>query len=277
MLYRSVTRLTCSMRNRRHAKLGRMRVSARCFAITGLAYVPPWSVNSGFVVGGETTLVIDTGASALSAATIHGYASAVRPGNRIAVLNTEKHFDHVGGNGYFREQGAEIHGHAAIARTLEELEQERAEFNAAISNSARRAWHEEAAFYHGTTLANPNLPIAGDTTLDLGGCAVEILLTPGHTPTNVSAWLPEDSVLYCGDCLTSRYIPNLDCGSAAEWRQWLKSLDRVERLGARAIVPGHGPVARGDEVPRMIDAVRRELEAGIAAGFSRTSAGGASA
>ena len=98
-----------------------MRISGRCFAVTGLAYVPPWSVNSGFVAGDGTTLVIDTGATALSAAAIHGYASAVKPGNRIAVFNTEKHFDHIGGNGFFRERGAEIHGHELISRTEEEF------------------------------------------------------------------------------------------------------------------------------------------------------------
>jgi hypothetical protein len=47
-----------------------MRLSDRCFAVTGLAYVPPWSVNSGFVAGEQITLVIDTGANALAAATI---------------------------------------------------------------------------------------------------------------------------------------------------------------------------------------------------------------
>ncbi len=247
-----------------------MRVSNRCYAITGLAYVPPWPVNAGFIVGEQTTLVVDTGASALSAATIHGYASAVAPANRIAVLNTEKHFDHVGGNSYFRDRGAEIHGHALIARTPEEFEQERAEYNAHIASSARRRWQEGEVFYRGTTLANPARAIHSDTTLDLGKCTVEVLLTPGHTPTNVSAWVPEDGVLFCGDCLSNGYIPNLDFGSRAHWRQWLESLKRIEKLHPRVIVPGHGPVAMEGEAPLLIDAVRGELELAIAKGFSRT-------
>ena len=44
-----------------------MRLSPRCFAVTGLAYIPPWSVNAGFVAGEHTTLVVDTGANALAA------------------------------------------------------------------------------------------------------------------------------------------------------------------------------------------------------------------
>ena len=233
--------------------------------------MPPWPVNAGIVAGRDTTLVVDTGASSHSAATIHGYACAVAPGNRIAVLNTEQHFDHVGGNSYFLERGAEIHGHALISRTAEEFAEERSEYNAAITNPVRRAWNEGEVFYRATTVANPTRPVVSDTALDLGDCSVQVFLTPGHTPTNISAWVPGEGVLYCGDCLANGYVANLDFGNVAEWRQWLKSLDRIERLHPRAIVPGHGPVALDDEVPRLIRTVRRELEQAIASGVSRTS------
>lgn len=248
-----------------------MQVSPRCFAITGLAYVPPWSVNSGFIAGEHTTLVIDTGANALAAATIHGYASAVRPFNRIAVLNTEKHFDHIGGNSYFRDRNAEIHGHVLIGRTAEEFQEERAEFRSAIANAARRASGEEDVFYHDTVRVNPDKQIEQDTFVELGDCPVQILLTPGHTPTNVSAWVPGDRILYCGDCVVTRYLPNLDCGTTPDWRQWLESLERIETLNPLAIVCGHGPVAQGNDVRRAIDAVRFQLKRAIATGRTPTS------
>ena len=187
-----------------------MRLSDRCFAVTGLAYLPPWSVNAGFAVGQHTTLIADTGANALAAATIYGYASAVRPENRVLVIDTERHFDHIGGNGYFRDRGIDIFGHPSIARTEDEFRGEIAEFNAAIPDSARRGFGEAAVFYHATVLTNPNRPLTADTTLDLGDCPVEILLTPGHTPSNLSAYIPGDGVLFCGDCLINGYVPNLD-------------------------------------------------------------------
>jgi len=247
-----------------------MRISGRCFAVTGLAYVPPWSVNSGFVAGDGTTLVIDTGATALSAAAIHGYASAVKPGNRIAVFNTEKHFDHIGGNGFFRERAAEIHGHPFIVRTDEEFAQELGDFNAAIPNRWRRELREENAFYAGTTLANPDRPVRGGDTLELGRCVVEVVSTPGHTPTNLSAWVPEDQVLFCGDCLVNRYVANLDSGGMKDWMEWLNSLERIEKLKPKAIVPGHGPVALEDEVSRLIETVRGEIQRALATGVTRT-------
>jgi glyoxylase-like metal-dependent hydrolase (beta-lactamase superfamily II) len=248
-----------------------VQVSPRCFAVTGLGYVPPWCVNAGFVVGQHTTLVVDTGANALAAATIYGYATIARPGNRLAVIDTERHFDHIGGNGYFRELGAEIYGHAGIERTDGEFLSEIAEFNRQISDPARRARGEAEVYYRGTSLANPNRPIREDMTIELGDCAVEVLLTPGHTPTNVSVYVPQDCVLFCGDCLVNGYLPNLDCGTPVDWQEWLVSLDRIELLAPSVVVPGHGPVALGDDVSRLIETVRGELERSIATGLSPTS------
>jgi len=243
-----------------------MQLSSHCWALTGLAYLPPWELNAGFIVGDRTTLVVDTAASALAAATIHGYASLARPGNRLLVINTERHFDHIGGNAYFRERGAEILGHPACVRTEEEFQAELAEFNAAIVDPLRRAHGEAEVFYRGTSLEFPSRFITEDTALDLGGLEVRVLLTPGHTPANLAVYLPSEAVVYSGDCLVNGYMPNLACGAAPEWRQWLDSLARVEMLAPEMVVPGHGPVARAAEVPEMIERVRSVLKEALRAG-----------
>jgi glyoxylase-like metal-dependent hydrolase (beta-lactamase superfamily II) len=247
-----------------------MRLSNRCYAVTGLGYSAPWCVNAGFVVGDNLTLVIDTGGNALAAQTVYGYACAARPANQLRIVNTEKQFDHIGGNGFFREHGIDVWGHAGVMRTADEFEAEIAEFNDSIPNQARRARGEARAFFHGTHLTNPNRQIHSDTRFDLGGCTVEILLTPGHTATNLSVWVPEDGVLFTGDCLINEYLPNLDAGTVADWQVWLESLKRIESLKPAFVVAGHGPVARGDEIPVIVDTVRRVLTESIARGYSPT-------
>jgi glyoxylase-like metal-dependent hydrolase (beta-lactamase superfamily II) len=247
-----------------------MRLSPRCYAVTGLAYSPPWCVNAGFIAGDTQTLVVDTGGNALAGQTVHGYATAARPGNHLRVLNTEKHFDHIGGNSFFCAQGIDIWGHHALARTSGEFQAEIAEFNDAIPNPQRRAAGEAAAFFHGTQLTNPNHALEGDTHWDLGNCAVEILLTPGHTATNISVWVPGDGVLYTGDCLIAEYLPNLDAGTPADWQIWLASIDRLDALKPAIVVMGHGPVARGAQVATVIDRVRRVVSESIARGHSPT-------
>jgi cyclase len=248
-----------------------MRLTDHCYAVTGLGYSSPWCVNAGFIAGDEMTLVVDTGGNTLAAQSIHGYACAARPGNKLRVINTEKHFDHIGGNGYFRELEIEVWGHAEIARTSDEFQAEIAEFNDAIADPERRARNEARAFFHKTHLTNPNCPIHSETTFDLGGLRGEILLTPGHTATNLSVWVPRDGVLFTGDCVVREYLPNLDAGTIADWQLWLESLDRIERLKPGFIVGGHGPVSRGDEIPATLDAMRKVLRESIARGCSPTS------
>jgi glyoxylase-like metal-dependent hydrolase (beta-lactamase superfamily II) len=249
-----------------------MRISGYCYAVTGLGYSSPWCVNAGFIVGDETTLVVDTGSNAYAGATIYGYATAAKPGNRIEVVNTERHFDHIGGNGVFHKYGIEIRAHAGVKRTAEEFRAELAEFNEVIPNHARRAAHEEEAFFHGTELTNPSRAVEDGQQFDLGGgCSAKIVFTPGHTSTNLSVWIPDERVLFCGDCLISEYLPNLDAGSVDDWRIWIESLDRVEGLSPEVVVAGHGPVIRGAaDVKEMIGGVRRVLTESIARGHSPT-------
>ena len=106
--------------------------------------------------------------------------------------------------------------------------------------------------------------------LDLGGLKAEILLTPGHTRTNLSVWVPQDRVLFTGDCVVREYLPNLDAGGSEEWKLWLDSLDRIEGLKPEFIVGGHGPVSRGNEIPVAIEAMRKVLRGAIAIGVSPT-------
>jgi glyoxylase-like metal-dependent hydrolase (beta-lactamase superfamily II) len=247
-----------------------MRLSARCFAVTGLAYSAPWYVNAGFIVGDRTTLVVDTGGSAAAGATVHGYAASVRPSNGLRVVNTEKHFDHIGGNTVFRSHGIDVWGHPGIARTAEEFRSEIAEFNDAIPNPVRRQAGEAQCFFAGTRLTNPECPISADTEWDLGGLTVSILLTPGHTPTNLSVWVPSERVLYTGDCLIRSYTPNLEAGGPEDWKQWLASLDRLEPLAPRAIVCGHGQPTLDDEIPAIFSEVRRVLHEAIRTGLPPT-------
>jgi glyoxylase-like metal-dependent hydrolase (beta-lactamase superfamily II) len=248
-----------------------MRLSNHCYAVTGLGYASPWSVNAGFITGNSITLVVDTGGNTSAAQTIHGYASTAMPENKLQVINTEKHFDHIGGNGFFRSLEIDVWGHAKLARTPAEFQSEIAEFNAAIPDPVRREHHEARVFFHQTDLTLPNCRIHSDTTFDLGGLSVEILLTPGHTPTNLSVWVPDDGVLYAGDCLIREYLPNLDAGGPAEWQQWLESLDRIEEIKPNVVVGGHGPVSRGDELPEAFELMRKILRESIQRGFSPTS------
>ena len=57
------------------------------------------------------------------------------------------------------------------------------------------------------------------------------------------AWLPRQSVLFCGDLVFNGGTPFLLMGSVAGCVEVLERV--VLALGARTVVPGHGPVFEG--------------------------------
>jgi glyoxylase-like metal-dependent hydrolase (beta-lactamase superfamily II) len=241
-----------------------MKITGNCFAVLGLGYYPPWTVNSGFITGRETTLIIDSGPNYLSAQTIFGYSTTAAPGNRLKLVNTEKHLDHIGGNCFFAQKGIEICGHKEIARNNSDLSDEKKDFNRAILSSVRRDAHEEAIFYENTTIVNPSIALKDGSIFELGeGVEAMVLFTPGHTPTNISIFIPEDGVVYCGDLLLNRYLPNLNAGEKEDWKLWLISLDKIMSLHPEFIVPGHGDVINGSAIISEIERVRRVLEKAI--------------
>lgn len=245
-----------------------MQISSHCFAVTGLGYIPPWSVNAGFVVGETTTLIVDFGGNLLVAQTIYGYARAVRPDNLMLAVNTEKHFDHVDGNKFFRSLGIDVYAHTENLRTAEEFEAEITEFNGSIPDSLRRQRQEARAFFHRTEVAAPNRTIHEETTFNLGGLMAEALLTPGHTHTNLSIWIPQERVLFSGDCVVNQYRPNLEAGNIEDWHQWLASLDRIESLHPAFVLGGHGCLCGAVELPAVIDLIRSDLREAIQRGMS---------
>lgn len=247
-----------------------MKISRHCYAITGLAFVPPWTVNAGFIAGAVATLVVDTGATMQAARTIYGYALAARPNNRLLVINTERHLDHVGGNCLFRDLGCDIYGHPGILRHEEELAGAIAELNECIPAQVRRQHEEARVFYASTHIVNPNRTVVGKRLFDLGSFSVQVLFTPGHTTTNISVFVPTDSVLYCGDCLVSGYLPNLEEGTPEDWQTWLQSLACIEALQPEIVVPGHGEVLRGAEIAAEIQHTRQFLEQALITGRAPT-------
>lgn len=236
-----------------------MRVSPHAHAVTGLGFIPPWSVNAGFIVGAERTLVVDTGPTAAAAATILGYARAVRPSNSLLAVNTERHTDHMLGNGVFRANGMDVYGHPSIRRTAADLAAEIEELNRCIPQPSRRKAGEAAEFFRGTTVQNPNRSVETETILDLGGVEARLIPTPGHTASNLSVFCAVDVVLFSGDCVVTGYAPNLD-DPTMDRQAWLESLDLLSGLKPSVLVPGHGEVLTGDAVREGIDRMKREID-----------------
>lgn len=87
----------------------------------------------------------------------------------------------------------------------------------------------------------------GDT-LELGDYTGEVVHTPGHTRGSICIYLPRENILFSGDHVLRHISPNafvmLESDSALPRRlsqiEYFNSLDKLERLNADIIWPGHG-------------------------------------
>jgi glyoxylase-like metal-dependent hydrolase (beta-lactamase superfamily II) len=240
-----------------------MKITDNCYAVLGLGYFLPWMVNSGFVIGSNKTLVIDSGPNYLAAQTIYGYAKNIRPENEIIVVNTEKHFDHFLGNSFFKEMGVSIYGHKNVFRSEEEFEEEKKYFNENIENVVRKAAKEENVFFQKTIIVNPDHTLEDNQIFDLGGIEAKVIFTPGHTVSNISIYIPQEKVLYCGDLIVNGYIPNLESAKKEDWVVWLNSLELISSFEINYIIPGHGDVLKNNEVNKGIIRIKKLLDKAV--------------
>jgi glyoxylase-like metal-dependent hydrolase (beta-lactamase superfamily II) len=80
--------------------------------------------------------------------------------------------------------------------------------------------------------------------LNVGGCEIEVIGTPGHTADSVSLYLRADQAVLTGDTVLGRGTTVI--GTDGSLTDYLGSLDRLRALAKaadlRALLPGHGPL-----------------------------------
>ena len=74
-----------------------------------------------------------------------------------------------------------------------------------------------------------------------GDLRVVAVHTPGHTSDHVAFHLPTEGALFAGDAVLGRGTSFIDPPDG-DLAQYLRTLRRMQELGARTIYPGHGPV-----------------------------------
>jgi glyoxylase-like metal-dependent hydrolase (beta-lactamase superfamily II) len=190
------------------------------------------NANIGLVVTPAGAVLIDSGASYASAKAIHEAVKRITPQPVRWVINTGGQDHRWLGNGYFKEQGAEVIAHAAAAADMR--------VRSGDQLAALRPFLGDKL--QGTAPVYPaRLVDTNDLRLELGGRTVELLHRGGgHTPGDMMVWLPDVKVLFSGDIV---YVDRLLAViPVSNTRQWLVAFAEVEKLNPTRIVPGHGHV-----------------------------------
>jgi cyclase len=119
----------------------------------------------------------------------------------------------------------------------------------------------------------PTESFSGAHELRVGDRRVELIeLGPAHTLGDTIAHVPDAGVVFTGDLLFIEGTPIMWDGPVGNW---LTACDRILDLGARVIVPGHGPVTDDSGVRDLqgyLTYVRDEARQRFEAGMDETAA-----
>jgi cyclase len=207
------------------------------------AYIQPdggWCLNNaGWVTDGHSTLLIDTAATERRARRLRESLLASGAPAPSTLVNTHHHGDHSYGNFVFTPQATVVAHDACRDEAIE------------AGYQLHALWPETD--FGDIALTAPTRTFSDELVFHVGELEVR-LLHPGvaHTRGDTIVWLPEHSVVFTGDLVFHGGTPFVPMGSLSGS---LHALDRLRELGARTVVPGHGPLAG----PEVYDTVERYL------------------
>lgn len=190
------------------------------------------NANIGLVVTPAGAVLIDSGATYRSARQIHDAVRTVTTQPVKWVINTGGQDHRWLGNGYFKEQGAEVIAHVDA----------RADMQARGGDhlAGLRATLQDRV--DGTVATLPTRDISGNVSrLELGGVVFQLEHRNGaHTPGDTMVWVPQRNVLFSGDVV---YVDRLlGVIPVSNTRNWLATFAVIEALDPKVIVPGHGKI-----------------------------------
>ena len=221
----------------------------------------PGHVQSYLINGLKHSALVDTGAG------LSDIRRAIQDfrKDRVIVLNTHWHFDHIGGNILFDETGiCEIERHL-IAVDLP---------NRALMDLYIRPCLEEGIPLPSDFVperymikgSKPAFLISDGDTYDLGGRTIRAIWTPGHTRGSMSFLDDLTGGLFCGDLLYqgTLYAHFEDSGLEDYQRSLKRLLDMP--TSTRALFPGHNAYPLQPEfISQVHEGFGRILGGGISA------------
>lgn len=188
------------------------------------------NANIGLVVTPQGAVLIDSGATWVSARQIHAAIKKITPQPVRWIINTGGQDHRWLGNAYFQAQGAEVIAHAQARADM----QNRGNDHINVLRAAL------GPLVDGTVPALPQRWLSkADERLALGGVVFEFRHHGGaHTPGDMLVWLPAVQVIFAGDVVYAERM--LGVLPVSNSKHWLATFAEIEKLAPKLIVPGHG-------------------------------------
>ena len=230
------------------------RRSAVRIGITGLGereeLAPGLFINThyrgctpGFLHTDEGIILVDAPLIPKQAIDWREQIEAEYPGQPfLYMINTDHHRGHALGNQYFMPIKVIAH-----ERAHKEMSGYTENFKERVRNSFKRE-PEIQAQLNNIIIIPPHITFTNRTTLLYGDRHVDLIYVGGHTPATSIVWLPDEQICFVGDIVWVDQHPYMAQGNTLEW---LRALELIRQLGAKALIPGHGPICTAEATYRV--------------------------
>jgi glyoxylase-like metal-dependent hydrolase (beta-lactamase superfamily II) len=202
--------------------------------------------NNSIVATAEGMVMVDTPMFPADAASLQSEID--RLGKLLYIINTEPHVDHVSGAFFF---DVPVVAHEGTRKAV--LDASVDQYREMLKRTDPNSTLPEGYRYRPATIT-----ISERATLYLGRHTFELLHMPGHSPSQIAVFVPEERVIFTSDNVTNGSPPFMH---QALPFAWLDSLKRMQKLDADRLVPGHGPVCGKAYLEEMIEIVQGALDA----------------
>ena len=192
----------------------------------GASLVP----NVGIIVGKKAVLVIDTGMGTRNGQTVLREVAKVGAGKPIYIVTTHVHPEHDMGAHAFPKN-------SKLIRSKDQIEDIAAGAGMSLVPVFAQRSALNVELLEGAKHRDADIVFDKDYTLNLGGVTARIFAM-GTNHTHGDTVVLVDGVLFSGD-VAMRPQPSF-ANPTATISHWLQSLDKLEALKARQIVPSHG-------------------------------------
>lgn len=193
----------------------------------------PGVPNIGFVVGTRAALVIDTGMGERNGRTVLEEAEKIAPGKALFLVTTHVHPEHDLGAGAFPAT-------TKMIRSEDQLK-DIDEFGYQLADVFMKRSAVNAELLKDAKFRKADITFDKEYTLDLGGVTARILaMGANHTRGDTAIFVPQDAMLFTGD-IAMKGMPSF-ASPYSTVSHWLASLDELDALKPKIVVPSHGPI-----------------------------------
>ena len=212
--------------------------------------------NNGWIVFADYVLVIDANFPSGANEILPKIKAITDKPIRFA-FDTHHHGDHAYGNQVWVDQGAVPIAHTGV---IEEMKK----YETGFFGGKPGRWEDMAKNrpdVAATRLHPPSLLFSTEMIFDDETHRVELrYFGVAHTHGDGFAWLPKERILFTGDACVNgpfNYVADGDTGD------WIKTLATAQKLGAKIVCPGHGPMGTSqilDDQLAFFKALRAEVK-----------------